>query len=176
MPTITRFALVIAVVPAVVGVGCASKTTAPETAAAVGAASIIVQGVLVGPVVRRFGERRAMLLGLFGGALGFAGYGLAPSGMWFVAAIPVMALWGIGGPALQALMSARVAAEEQGRLQGATSSLQGIAGLMGPGLFTTALALAIGDWAWVGVPGLPMLVASALLLGAVALGWRVTRG
>ena len=144
--------------------------------AAVGAASIIVQGVLVGPVVRRFGERRAMLLGLFGGALGFAGYGLAPSGMWFVAAIPVMALWGIGGPALQALMSARVAAEEQGRLQGATSSLQGIAGLMGPGLFTTALALAIGDWAWIGVPGLPMLVASALLLGAVALGWRVTRG
>ncbi len=116
-----------------------------------------------------------MLIGLLGGAAGFAGYGLAPSPAWFLLAVPVMSIWGIGGPALQALMSRRVPAEEQGRLQGASSSLQGVAGLLGPGLFSTALALAIGDWAWLGLPGLPMLVASALLLGAAGLAIWVMR-
>ena len=48
-------------------------------------------------------------------------------------------------------------------------------GLIGPMLFSTALALAIGDWAWVGVPGLPMLIASVLMACAAVLGWRVTR-
>jgi MFS transporter, DHA1 family, tetracycline resistance protein len=143
--------------------------------AGVGACSALVQGVLVGPAVRRFGERRAMLFGLGAGAAGFAGYGLAPSATWFLLAIPLMALWGIGGPAIQALMSRRVPPDEQGRLQGASSSLQGFAGLLGPGLFSTALALAIGDWSWLGLPGLPMLVASALMVAAVVLGWWVTR-
>ena len=144
--------------------------------AAVGASSALVQGVLVGPAVKRFGERRAMLIGIGAGALGFAGYGLAPAPVWFFASVPLMAMWGIGGPAMQSLMSRRVAADEQGRLQGATSSLQGIAGLVGPGLFSTALALAIGDWSWLGLPGLPMLIASALLVAAGVLGWRVTTG
>lgn len=143
--------------------------------AAVGASSAVVQGVLVGPAVRRLGERRTVLIGYAAGALGFAGYGLAPSAAWFVASVPLMAVWGIGGPAIQSLMSRRVPPDEQGRLQGATSSLQGIAGLVGPGVFSTALALAIGDWAWMGVPGLPMLIASALMAAAVVLGWRVTR-
>ena len=144
--------------------------------ATVGACSAVVQGTLVGPVVRQLGERRTMLIGYAAGALGFAGYGLAPSAIWFFASVPLMAVWGIGGPAIQSLMSRRVPSEEQGRLQGAASSLQGIAGLVGPGLFSTALALAIGDWAWMGVPGLPMLIAAALMVAAVALGWRVTRG
>lgn len=144
--------------------------------AVVGASSAIVQGTLVGPAVKRFGERRAMLCGLAAGALGFAGYGLAPTAVWFFAAVPLMALWGIAGPAMQSLMSSRVPPEEQGRLQGAVSSLQGIAGLVGPGLFSTALALALGDWSWLGLPGLPMLVASALMIAAVILGWRLTAG
>lgn len=117
-----------------------------------------------------------MLLGYAAGAVGFAGYGLAPSAGWFFAAVPFMAVWGIAGPAIQSLMSRRVPPDEQGRLQGASSSLQGIAGLLGPGLFSTALALAIGDWAWLGLPGLPMLIASALMAAAVLLGWWVTRG
>jgi len=144
--------------------------------AVIGASSALVQGVLVGPFVKRFGERRAMLCGLGAGALGFLGYGFAPTAFWYFASVPLMALWGLGGPAMHSLLSQRVPAEEQGRLQGATSSLQGIAGLLGPGLFTTALALAIGDWSWLGLPGLPMLIASALLVAAGLLGWRVTAG
>lgn len=141
--------------------------------AAVGVASALVQGGLVGPAVRRLGERRAMVLGLVFGMAGFAGYGLAPTGWWFMAALPLVALWGIGGPALQALMSRRVPPEAQGRLQGANGAVQGVAQMLGPTLFAGSFALAI-DRGW-GVPGTPFLLAAALLLAAAALGWRVTR-
>ncbi len=141
--------------------------------AAVGVCSAVVQGGLVGPVVKRIGERRAMVLGLFCGALGFAGYGLAPTGAWFMAALPLVALWGVGGPALQSLMSRRVPADAQGRLQGAASSVQGLAQLLGPTLFAGSFALAI-DRGW-DLPGAPFLLSGALLLGGLALGWRVTR-
>ena len=141
--------------------------------AAVGVCSAVVQGGLVGPVVKRIGERRAMVLGMLCGALGFAGYGLAPTGFWFMAALPLVALWGVGGPALQSLMSRRVPADAQGRLQGAASSVQGLAQLLGPTLFAGSFALSISR-GW-GMPGAPFLLSGALLLGGLALGWRVTR-
>jgi Na+/melibiose symporter-like transporter len=45
--------------------------------------SAIVQGLLVGPVVARIGERRAVMVGLLFGAAGMALYGLAPTGLLF---------------------------------------------------------------------------------------------
>ncbi len=140
---------------------------------AIGVSSALVQGMLVGPLVKRLGERRAMVLGLACGTAGFVGYGLAPTGAWFMAALPLVALWGVGGPALQSLMSARVPAEVQGQLQGANGAVQGVAQLIGPGLFAGSFALALqGGW---GLPGTPYLLAAALLAGGAVLGWRVTR-
>lgn len=146
------------------------------TLAAVGIGSAIVQGGLVRPIVGRFGERRAALLGLFFGIASFAIYGLAPTGPLFWLGIPVMAIWGLTTPSIQGLMTARVGVSEQGRLQGAVSSLRGISGLIGPGLFTVTFATFIGtrsDWH---LPGAPFLLSSLLLAGSAALAWRVTRG
>ncbi|MBL8836539.1 MAG: TCR/Tet family MFS transporter [Alphaproteobacteria bacterium] len=152
-----------------------SETTVGLALAAVGVASMVVQGGLVGPLVARLGERTALLFGLAAGAAGFTVYGLAPTGAWFVAGIPVMALWGIASPAVQGLMSRRVGPEAQGRLQGANSSLQGIAGLIGPGLFTLTFAFFIeGHGGWT-LPGAPFLLAAVLLAGAGAVAWRATR-
>ncbi len=152
-----------------------SETTVGLALASVGVASMVVQGGLVGPLVRRLGERGALLLGYAAGAAGFAIYGLAPTGAWFVAGVPVMALWGIASPAAQGLMSRRVGPAAQGRLQGANSSLQGIAGLIGPGLFTLTFAFFIdshGGWT---LPGAPFLLAAMMLAGAAVTAWRVTR-
>ena len=55
---------------------------------------MIVQGALVGPAVARFGERRALLVGLAFGVAGFAVFGLAATGVVFWAGIPLLALWG----------------------------------------------------------------------------------
>ncbi len=141
--------------------------------AGVGICSMIVQGGLIRPAVKRLGERFAMALGLACGAAGMAIYGLAGTGWAFLAGIPVMALWGLAGPSVQAIMSRHVSPSEQGQLQGASSSLQAISGLVGPGLFTQAFAFAIV--AGSGVPaGLPFLLASAMLVVAGAIAWRAT--
>ena len=143
--------------------------------AAVGVCSAIVQGGLVRPIVARAGERRAMLIGLGFGALGFAIYGAAPTGALFCIGVPVMALWGLTGPSIQALMTRRVSPSEQGRLQGALSSLQGVAGLLGPGLFTLTFARAIaagGSWQ---LPGAPFLLAALLLAAGMIAGARAAR-
>ena len=87
--------------------------------AAVGVAQMLVSAGLVGVVVVRFGERRALIAGLVSGALGFAVYGLAPTGALFFAGLPLLALWGLAGPSLQGLMSRQVGASDQGKLQGA---------------------------------------------------------
>ncbi len=141
----------------------------------VGIASAIVQAGLTRRLVPKLGERRALAIGLGFGVVGFAIYGLAPTGWWMLAGIPVMAFWGLAGPAGQSLMTSHLEPHEQGRLQGGLSSLMGVAGLIGPGLFTQTFAAFIGpqrDWH---LPGAPMLVAALLLLFAMAVAWRVTR-
>ena len=145
------------------------------TLAAVGVCSGIVQGALVRPIVARFGERRALLTGLVFGSLGFAAYGLAPTGAWFWAGIPLMSIWGLAGPSAQGLMTRLVSPSEQGKLQGAHGSLRGIAGLFGPGLFTLTFAAFIStlrDWH---LPGAPFLVAALLVGSAVPLALKATR-
>ena len=142
------------------------------TLAMVGICAMAVQGAAIGPIVRRFGERRALLLGLGSGAAGFLIFGLAPTGALFWLGIPVMALWGVAGAATQALMTQSVTPEQQGRLQGATSSVQSVSQLLGPFLFTLTFAWFIGDSAPLKLPGAPFLLAAALLLLALVIAAR----
>jgi DHA1 family tetracycline resistance protein-like MFS transporter len=143
--------------------------------AAAGISAMIVQGLLIKPITARFGERTTLLIGLCCGAIGFCVYGFASSGWIYCAGIPVMAIWGLAGPAVQGLMTRRVSAPEQGQLQGAIAGLSGIASLIGPGLFTQTFAFFIGpqtDWR---LPGAPFLLASLLLALGMTLAWRATR-
>jgi MFS transporter, DHA1 family, tetracycline resistance protein len=143
--------------------------------AIVGASSALVQGLLVGPLVRRFGERRVMLGGLLAGAVGFVVYALAPSGVLFVAGIPIVSLWGLAGPTAQGLLTRQVAANVQGELQGAMGSLQGIATMVGPSMFANTFAWAIAtDSRW-HFPGAAYALAGALLVASAALAGRATR-
>lgn len=142
---------------------------------AIGASSAIVQGGLVGPMVRRFGERRIMMFGLLAGATGFAIYGVASTGAVFLAAIPVVALWGLAGPAGQALMTRIVGADQQGALQGANGSVQGFATMVGPLIFAAAFSWGIDPGGHWNLPGAAYLLASLLLAGAALLAERVTR-
>jgi DHA1 family tetracycline resistance protein-like MFS transporter len=145
------------------------------TFALVGVCMLVVQLGLIGRFVARFGERAALLTGLAFGAAGFALYGVATNAAVFLIGVPVMALWGMAGPAAQGLMTRRVSASEQGQLQGANASITGIANLVGPGLFALIFAYAIGsgrDWH---LPGAPFLLAALLLAVSALLAWRVTR-
>jgi DHA1 family tetracycline resistance protein-like MFS transporter len=143
--------------------------------AGVGVSSLIVQGFLVKPMVAWLKERRAMAVGLTFGALGFAIYGLAPTGPIFWIGVPVMALWGIATPSLQTMMTRMVDATEQGRLQGALASLTGLASLIGPTVFTQTFSVFIGPHAGLGLSGAPFLLAAVLVFASMLLAWRTTR-
>lgn len=144
--------------------------------AGVGVLAMIVQGGLIRPITARFGERTALLIGLLCGSIGFSIYGLAPEGWIFCFGIPFMASWGLAGPATQSLMTRRVSSSEQGQLQGAIASINGVTGLIGPILFTQTFAHFIGpNSAW-HLPGAPFLLASLMLFSAAVIAWRATKG
>jgi MFS transporter, DHA1 family, tetracycline resistance protein len=144
--------------------------------ALVGVCAVIVSGGLVGPYVKKFGERFSLVSGLFYGFLGFAGFGLAWRGGGVLAAIPFIALWGVAGPAMQSLMSQRVDATSQGKLQGAINSLRALTGMVGPLLFTQVFSAAISPTAKVYLPGAPYYLAAMILVGGLMVAVVVTRG
>jgi DHA1 family tetracycline resistance protein-like MFS transporter len=51
-----------------------------------------------------------------------------------------VALWGLAGPAFQALATRLAGADEQGTLQGAIASLRGVSGMIGPITYTQILS------------------------------------
>ncbi|MES2488629.1 MAG: TCR/Tet family MFS transporter [Pseudomonadota bacterium] len=140
-----------------------------------GVCNVIVQAVLIKPVVARLGERKAILLGLLAGALGFLIYGTATTGWWFVWGTPVFSLMGLFGPAAQGMMTRRVSASEQGQLQGANSSIMGITGIIAPALFTQTFAFFIATHRSWELPGAPFILAALLMVVALLLAVRVTR-
>jgi DHA1 family tetracycline resistance protein-like MFS transporter len=142
---------------------------------ATGGLGVVVQTLLVGPVVARIGERGALLLGAAAGCAAFALYGLAPTGWLYLAAAPVFAGLSFTQPGLQGLMTARVAPAEQGRLQGANQSLQGLASVAGPMVFGMTFAWSVRREATLHTPGLAFFVASALMAAAFTLAVKVAR-
>jgi DHA1 family tetracycline resistance protein-like MFS transporter len=145
------------------------------TLAATGVCAALVQGGLVGRIVARIGERRTLITGLTAGTLGFAVYGLAPTGALFLMAIPLMALWGMYGPASQGLITRLVERDRQGALQGAFGSVQMSMGIFGPAIFSEVFARAIAPGLTSQLPGAPFLLASLLLLVAIGVARVTTR-
>ena len=143
------------------------RATVGLTLAMVGICAMAVQGAAIGPIVRRFGERRALLLGLGCGVFGFLIFGAAPSGPLFWLGIPVMALWGVAGAATQALTTRLVAPDQQGQLQGATTSVQSVSQLLGPFLFTLTFAYFIGAQTPLPLPGAPFLLRISAVAGRI---------
>jgi MFS transporter, DHA1 family, tetracycline resistance protein len=154
-------------------VRCWRSSAVGAVLALVGVCSIIVQALLVGRIVKRIGERRALFAGLMFGAAAFFVYAAAPTGRLFLIGIPIGAMFGLVNPAMQALMTRRVDATEQGQLQGANGSLMGIAGVIAPSLYT--LVFGFGANPSVHVPGTPYYLASLLALGACVVAWQTTR-
>jgi DHA1 family tetracycline resistance protein-like MFS transporter len=150
------------------------ERTVGLTLAGVGLCAMIVQGGLIGRTVQRFGERTTLIIGLGFGVAGFAVFALAPTGVMFWSGIPLLALWGFASPSALGLMSRRVGASEQGRLQGANASLMGVANMLGPGLFTQVFAIFIGAGTPWRLPGAAFLLAAGLLLIATAVALRAT--
>jgi DHA1 family tetracycline resistance protein-like MFS transporter len=141
----------------------------------VGVLSVLVNVLLIGPGVKRFGEHRTLLFGLGCGVLGFVIYGFADVGWVLVAALPFGTLLTVAGPAAQTLLTRQVDASEQGRVQGALTSLVSVAGIVGPATFAGSFGYFIGVDAPVHLPGAPFFIAAVFLGIGALIAWRYAR-
>lgn len=140
--------------------------------ALVGVISSINAALLVGPVVKRLGERRTLVVGLITFAAGCALFA-SNNGIVAVTGMIVLCLSIYNAPT-QSLMSKRVGPSEQGELQGAMGSLRGIAMLISPMIFAGVFAQFTGPWRSLNLVGAPFLLAAAMLVVALAVAIRVT--
>lgn len=103
--------------------------------AVVGISYFIVQGFLVRPTVRALGEKQTALVGTLLCSTMFLLLSFNTVPLIAYLGIPFYALGaGCAAPALQAIASEFVEPEQQGHLQGALTSLGGLAAIAGPAL------------------------------------------
>ena len=135
--------------------------------AAFGVLGVIVQGALVGPTVKRLGERRTLIVGLILAAGSWGGTAFVHSVPLFLAML-IPAAFGVGfcNPTLVSLVSAAAGRHEQGRVQGAAGALESLGRTIGPVWGNGALQV-FGE-------GAAYSSAAAVLLVTAALATRYT--
>jgi DHA1 family tetracycline resistance protein-like MFS transporter len=129
----------------------------------------IGQAVLVGPLIRRLGERHAVTFGMTVDILTLAALGCVTQGWMALLITPVTALGGVVTPSLQAIASRSAPADAQGEVQGVLSSLNAIAMITSPLVMTTTFSSFTAPGAPVFAPGAPFLLAALLMLVCVTL-------
>jgi DHA1 family tetracycline resistance protein-like MFS transporter len=139
----------------------------------VGVCTAIVQGFLVRVAVARLGEKRALIFGLVMGVIGQAAIGLSNRGWILLSCLFLLALGGLAGPSVQALISREVGPKEQGELQGSLNSLNGVAAICGPLIGTSLLAHFSAENASPQIPGASFFAGAALNLVGLVLALRL---
>jgi len=94
------------------------------------------QAGLTGPITKRFGDLRTIVIGICFDSAAFIIIGLATRGWVAFALGPMFALGGVAVPGLQSLLSNHVDADHQGELQGVLASVTSLTAIIGPLLGT----------------------------------------
>jgi MFS transporter, DHA1 family, tetracycline resistance protein len=145
------------------------------TFAVMGLLAALFQGLLVGPAVKRLGERRSILVGLSASVLAFLAYAVAPEGWMFYLIIVISCVAALDQPAAQALIGVSVGEDEQGAVQGALTSVLSLTRIVGPLIATNIFAYFVSPSAPIYFPGAPFASGAVLILGALVLAWRFVR-
>ena len=127
-----------------------------------------VQGGLIGPLVRRFGEARLILQGTVALALGLVAIPLSDSLPLLVAAMVFVAYgFSVTTPSLNSLISQRVGATEQGGVLGVARAVTTLARVVGPVCAGVLFAGLGKEW--------PFFVGAAVMAGMLFLGLRILK-
>ncbi len=141
--------------------------------AALGASQALVQGVLVRPIIRHLGERRAAFAGFAISIAAYGCFGFAQAGWVIYLAVVLMAFGAVAGPAMRGMMSVRTPPDQQGQLQGGLSSVEGLTAIVAPAsaaaVFAAAVRLGGPSWA-----GMPFLFGACTYTIAVVLLFRLS--
>jgi MFS transporter, DHA1 family, tetracycline resistance protein len=138
---------------------------------AVGIVSALVQGVLLGKLLKKFSRERLAVMGLASSALGFLFWGLATEGWMMYAVIFANVLGGVVAASLQGIVSNAADAKSQGQTMGAVSALSSLMAVIAPTLGAPLLGMVShlprDDWR----VGAPFFFCAALQAAALVLAW-----
>ncbi|MDE0852210.1 TCR/Tet family MFS transporter [Yoonia sp.] len=129
----------------------------------------VVQGLLMRPILRKIGERNAVIFGLSIDVLAFVALGFVTNGWIALALTPLTALGSIAGPALQGIMSRKAADDQQGELQGTIASINAVATIAAPLIMTQTFFYFTRDDVAIFLPGAPFLLSAIMTLGCIAI-------
>lgn len=129
-----------------------------------GVCQTLAQAFLPGRAVKMLGERGAVLAGIAGACVALVVMACTTQGWVVFAIMPVIALAGLGTPALQSLASRLIDEGRQGQFQGVLASAMSLASIAGPLVFSSVYFLVREQW-----PGAIWLAALAVNAMAVPL-------
>ena len=133
----------------------------------VGIGAAVVQAGLMGMILKRLGTVRTALLGMGTSIVSLTAFAFAEQGWMVYAIIPLGALGGVTGPSINSLMSTLTPRNAQGELQGASSSLNSLAMIIGPLTMNGALYWFTRENAPVHFGGAAFLLAAVLTVVAI---------
>lgn len=141
----------------------------------VGLVSVISQGVLLKPLLKRFSAQRLALISMTSGSLAYLGFGLATEGWMIYVIIGLNLLGGVGAAALQSIVSNAAGPAHQGRAMGAVSSLNSLMAVLAPLVGLTLLAQVSHRPPADPLMGLPFYACAALQAAAMLITLRFFR-
>lgn len=134
------------------------------------------QGLLMHRIVARFGEARAVIIGVGTAAVAASIFGFVNTGWLAFALLPLAALSELATPALSAIMSNRVSGDEQGELQGVLASLMAATNVITPAIYSGMFYYFTAESTAQHLPGAPFLLAALLLALVLPLIWKSLHG
>jgi len=127
----------------------------------------LVQGGLIRYTMPKFGEKNSVYIGFILYVIGMLLFAFANQGWMMFAILIPYCLGGLGGPALQGIISNQVPANEQGELQGALTSLMSVTSFIGPLMMNNLFAYFTGKSAPFIFPGMPFILGAVLITIAI---------
>ena len=144
--------------------------TIGATVALFGILLALIQGLLVGKVIARFGAVPTAVYSLFFAIPSYLIIGFASSTEFAIIGLVVGTITGLTFPAMQSLMTTRIAEDAQGELKGAIASIVSLTAILGPPAMTGVFG-AYSDNVGLLFPGAPYMLATALMVAAVFTLW-----
>ncbi|MDT7952284.1 MAG: MFS transporter [Acetobacteraceae bacterium] len=141
-----------------------------------GVGSAAVQGLLVRRIVPALGERRAAMIGFSLTSCAYLSLALAWSVPVLLLGLVLQSFGAISGPAIQSLLSNKAGPGEQGQLQGALASVQGLTAIVAPLAGSFIFSLFANPERPAYFPGAPFLMGTVACLVAVGAIVSLRRG
>ncbi len=128
----------------------------------VGVSMVLFQTFIIGKAVKRFGERTTAMIGMGFGICSYLVVAFLTNGTLALMLNVLNGFSGMAMPSVNAMMSMRTPADQQGELQGLTGSMSALAFLLAQLVYNNVLATFTASDAPVHFPGAPFIIAAVM--------------